>query len=569
MTSRELKIKIKKNKLTYFVLISIIFIYSLQRYKVSALDSTNIFSGGDVTAELFAIKVATKANLIGIVNTLGWPNGFALWSEPLLGLGPYFSAIILSKVFLFNDISVIYLLTTSIGITINAIAAWWMVNKEFENKKYTYFFSFIIGISPFALMRLGHIPVAWLFFPFIFLGVAFKLNRNQITRKKALIILFITGTFSPLWWTIVCLLIAFALTIVNLIGIRLLKKNLKDYFVILLGTGLSTLPTIFLNYLSRDYSGETSRFPWQSNIFGGKLSDLLLSSPFLNQVFDLKSKISEGVSPEATNSHVGILLGILTVYLILELLLNKKIRSDFLPDNFYSISLVFLLFFVTGGLGNLQAGLLVLLGEVSPARTWFRLIFFLGILGLYLLLKIIEHSKASNFIVNIFMGLAVLLTFFDNQYINFNEPVKKESLAEYAAVNFLDKNTTNCPVLQLPVDTYPLNQDFQFINGSKFAYNQMMPYLLSENNKWSLVGIPGNKFWNSYRSIPVDIDSSKLANFKNQGFCAILFDKDFSNWQIERKAGLDYTIGFWPGLTVNIDNPDFEDTRYKVYLLNQ
>ena len=538
-------------------------------YQVSALDSTNSFSGGDVTGELFAIKVATKANLIGIVDTLGWPNGFALWAEPLLGLGPYYSAVILHKVFLFNDVSVIYLLSTSIGITLNAIAAWWMVSKEFENKKYSYFFSFIIGISPFALMRFGQIPVAWLFFPFIFLGVAFKLNRNQISRKRALIILFSTGVFSPLWWTIVCLLIAFTLTIVNLIGIRQLKKNLKDCIVILLGTGLSILPTVFLNYLSRDYSGETSRFPWQSNLFGGKFSDLLLSSPYLNQLFDLKTKISEGSSPEASNSHIGILLGILTGYLIYQLLINKKIRSDFLPNNFYLISLVFLLFFISGGLGNLQAGLLVLLGEVSPARTWFRLIFFLGILGLYLLLKIIERSKASQFVVNIFMGLAVLLTIFDNRYVDFIQPVEKENIAEYAAVNFLDQNTKNCPVLQIPIDTYPLNQDFQFVNGSKFAYNQMMPYVLSDNNKWSLVGIPGNKFWGNYKSIPVDMDKSKLIILKNQGFCAVLFDKEFSNWQIERKAGLDYTQGFWPGLTMNIDNPNFEDARYKVYLINK
>jgi hypothetical protein len=65
------------------------------------------------------------------------------------------------------------------------------------------------------------------------------------------------------------------------------------------------------------------------------------------------------------------------------------------------------------------------------------------------------------------------------------------------------------------------------------------------------------------------MDKSKLITLKNQGFCAVLFDKEFSNWQIERKAGLDYTQGFWPGLNLNVDNPDFEDTRYKVYLLNK
>jgi hypothetical protein len=66
------------------------------------------------------------------------------------------------------------------GIALNSISAWWMVAKEFTETKYALFFGLIVGISPFALMRFGHMPVAWLFFPLIFLGVAFRLGRNQI-----------------------------------------------------------------------------------------------------------------------------------------------------------------------------------------------------------------------------------------------------------------------------------------------------------------------------------------------------------------------------------------------------
>jgi hypothetical protein len=31
---------------------------------------------------------------------------------------------------------------------------------------------------------------------------------------------------------------------------------------------------------------------------------------------------------------------------------------------------------------------------------------------------------------------------------------------------------------------------------------------------------------------------------------------------------VDFTQGLWPGLKVNVENPDFEDLRYKVYLLD-
>ena len=52
-----------------------------------------------------------------------------------------------------------------------------------------------------------------------------------------------------------------------------------------------------------------------------------------------------------------------------------------------------------------------------------------------------------------------------------------------------------------------------------------------------------------------------------QGYCAILFDKDFSQWQIERQASLDETIGRWPGLRMNLGEPNFDNERYQVFLL--
>ena len=546
-----------------------IFIHALFKYQIFTSNSTNTFVGGDLTGEMFAIKVATKANLIGVFNTVGWPHGFGIWAEPLLGLGPYYFAFIIGNLFAIDNVGVIYTLTMATGIMFNSISAWWMVENEFKDKKFPLYFSLIIGISPFALMRFGHMPVAWLFFPLILLGVAFRLSRNQISRRKALLVLFVTGAWSPLWWLIVFLMITLLMNVILAINFKKSSKNFIDWFIILIGTGISIVPSLVLNFLSRNYAGETSRFPWQSNTFGGKLSDILLSSPFLNQIFNLKSKLSEGVSPEAPNSYVGILLGILVFYLIFQILLNQKIRSDLLPTNFYLLSVVILLFFITGGFGNLQAGLLVIFDQVSPARTWFRLIFFLGALGLFFWLKSLESSKLRISTTNLVLGASILLTAFDSKFIEFPKVIDKQEIAEYKSIEFLDSTTKNCPVLQIPIDTYPLNQDFTFTNGSKFAYNQMIPFLLSDNNQWSLVGIPGNKYWEDYRSIPVEINETDLVQIKNKGFCAILFDKDFSDWQITRKAGLDYTQGFWPGLKVKVKLADFEDARYKVYLLNK
>lgn len=193
----------------------IVLIYALIIYKITSLNANNTFVGGDISGEMFAIKIVTKANLIGVINTVGWPHGFGLWAEPLLGLGPYYFALIISKIFVLSNIAIIYTLTMAAGIMFNSIAAWWMVAKEFSDKKFALYFGLIIGISPFALTRFGHMPVAWLFFPLIFLGIAFRLSRNQISRGRAVLILAITGSLSPLWWIIVVLFIALLINVVQ------------------------------------------------------------------------------------------------------------------------------------------------------------------------------------------------------------------------------------------------------------------------------------------------------------------------------------------------------------------
>ena len=49
---------------------------------------------------------------------------------------------------------------------------------------------------------------------------------------------------------------------------------------------------------------------------------------------------------------------------------------------------------------------------------------------------------------------------------------------------------------------------------------------------------------------------------------SIVFDKNFSQYQIDRKAGLNMTQGQWPGLRIsNSLLPEYEDTRYSVYII--
>jgi hypothetical protein len=202
-------------------------------------------------------------------------------------------------------------------------------------------------------------------------------------------------------------------------------------------------------------------------------------------------------------------------------------------------------------------------------RAWFRIIVVLGILGFYILLKLLENLPIQNLIKNIVLILIAIVSIIDGRYLKYIEFTEKKDIIEYSAVRFLDSETKNCPVLQVPADTFPLIQDFIFSNGDKFSYNQTIPYLLSDNNQWSLYAIPGNKFFQKYKEISSEIDIAEAEVLASKGYCAILFDKDFSQWQIDRQAGLDLTIGKWPGLKMNLSVPDFDNGRYQVYLLNK
>jgi hypothetical protein len=69
------------------------------------------------------------------------------------------------------------------------------------------------------------------------------------------------------------------------------------------------------------------------------------------------------------------------------------------------------------------------------------------------------------------------------------------------------------------------------------------------------------------KKIPTVIDKSFFDTF-GKDYCAVVFDKNFSQYQIDRQATLSSTPGIWPGLKIGKDLiADFEDTRFSVYLL--
>jgi hypothetical protein len=558
---------LKAHKYAISLFISVFLLSALfLRVHQLFLNDDLAYSGGDFTFEIFITKLAIDGNFLGISSNVGWPGGFAVWANPAYGFGPYYLSLLLGSIFGSLNVYQIYFLVLAFALALNSLTGYWMVGREFASKFPPLLLGIIIGLTPFGFLRVGHMPVAWFYFPLLVIGVIFRLNRKQLRKIGAFLILAIGGIFSPLWWTLATLLVALVVFLTTLFKKKNFMFDVGNWSTILAGTVASITPTFLLMVIGRNYNGEGSRFPWQSDVFGGRFLDVALSSPFLNNKYFLIEKLAEGTSPEARTSFMGFVLGasiaILIVYLINEASYNLDVPSDF-----RKLSLVVLLFFIVGGLGNLQAGAFVLIDQVSPARVWFRLGIILGILGFFVLLKFMDSSQLSKS-VKVFASIIVIaISLLDLKFTEQKQFIKKSDLIQFSPTQFLNANTDSCPVLQVPIDTYPLMQDFLSNNGDKFLYPQMIPYTLGSRNKWSLVATPNNAYWKNYTELPIEINLENVKELENKGFCAILFDKDFSLWQIERKAGLNFTQGSWPGLQVNLPKVDFENERYQVYLL--
>jgi hypothetical protein len=379
---------------------------------------------------------------------------------------------------------------------------------------------------------------------------------------------------APLFWINVILAILLVLIVIELIDKFVFKSNskiLSTYLIVLLYASMGFVYHVILRAYSSLVMGVDDRYPWQSDIFSGKFSDVLVGSPFLNKLLPILSNVTPGISPEAWSIMLGIPLifgFIFAVYFILTSSLIKSESEDELIQPLRQLTIVSILFFVLGGLSNLQASFFVLLGTGSPMRTWSRLSILIAILGLVVFYLLIEN-KMKKFFASIFAAFIFLFSIIDllsmEKYID-----DKSNWAEqehYKSVTFIGENLNPCPVLQLPADTYLLPQG-ALDKALRFYWTNLIPYIVLPEFKWTAATYTDSYGWtNVIEKLPTEIQPQDITSLAKT-YCAIYFDKDFSQYQIDRQAGLKGTIGLWPGLRISPELiPDYEDVRFSVYLI--
>jgi len=533
----------------------------------SSLTALKFFETDGIFTQV-QIQSFVDGAILGHTNHLGFPFGYSHWLSPQFSFLEGLLIWILGNIFPFTN----YGLISIIGLTIifcNSISMHYLGSVLTKNRLIAFTFG-IIGIAtPYALNSLMHPHVMKIFIIPMTLALLIKLINKERIEISFIGILVITILGSSLFWINVFLAIFIVLVLIQLLDV-VLRKTKGDFLVYYVKVGIYVFIGFLFNsglyFYNRNLMGDRDRLAWQSDLFSGKFTDVLLGSPFLNRYVNQLQNLVPGSSPETWAMMLGIPLMIsfvLGVYFSISFI--SPLEKNNLFSAFKQLSIVSILFFVLGGLSNLQASFFVIIGSASPMRTWSRLSILIAILGLCLFFLTFKLSlKRAKIIAAPLLIFALVEILSVNKLFDAQSNWSEQEM--YGAVTFIEKQLDPCPVLQLPIDTYLLPQS-ALDQGYRYYWSGLVPYVALPEFNWTAAIYTNSLGWNELEKLPSTITKETFSKI-SKTYCAILFDKNFSQYQIDRKAGLNGTQGLWPGLRIDTDVlPEFEDTRFSIFLL--
>jgi hypothetical protein len=132
---------------------------------------------------------------------------------------------------------------------------------------------------------------------------------------------------------------------------------------------------------------------------------------------------------------------------------------------------------------------------------------------------------------------------------------------EYEVSVYASSKLNDCKILQIPVDTQPVPQDYLNENNGKFYYSGYKQYILEPDLSWSFGNWTHSDGWLYEASIPTVLDREWL-NARDENICGVIYDKEFAEWRQQSAEK-------WPGLRVDLGNPSFTNSRYDFYLMSK
>jgi hypothetical protein len=503
---------------------------------------------------------------LGATHNLGYPFGFSQWSTP------EFSLIYATFIWSLGNLSFftnfgIYIFIGFLNLLLNSLYFYKLARLITNHTVLVISATIVVLLSPFVTTQLGHPHVMPIFLPIMLLIYIFNFKDKKYGDRFMHLSLFFTTIATPLFW-INSVLILLVIIFIPVFLVRIFNSRFHDEFN-LWGKALIPVFSGFFIYLflilwHRNLNTNLDRGTWHSDIFAGKFTDFILGSPFLNSNLPILLNLVEGESTEAKYLRLGLILSVSALFAIFFAIIYKS--ENLIFNSLRSLTIAAIALFLVGGFGNLQAGFFALFESSSPMRSWARISILIALIGFSLIIYLVNKIQIFKlYFLSITFSVFAILDFISSPKPDFTDNYRAQE--QYNSVAFIAENIDSCPVLQLPVDTYLLPQG-HLDNAVRYYWNGKIPYILAPDFKWTASTYVNSSGWQFLSKIPTEIDERFLKKLSNKGYCAILFDSDFSNYQKNRNAVLDPSNPGWPGLSINSDiKNDYEDSRFKVILI--
>lgn len=573
----------KSPYLLTIALTAVIGLWFLQPWSMGAGD---VFSAGeDIVALQTTVTGVANAGPFGTDVHIAWPVGSNPWAFPQLGMAVLISAwifagllglstgasalIVFFGAMIATGVSVLYLLRSFVRNELRWLAA---------------SLATAAAVSPFFLVKIGHLNIAVFYIVPLVLAIVIRgVNHSRRWRITAIAVVFVATAIASLWWVIVLLLLLPVVMIA-----LVLQRNWRTLgwtFTVAIGLGFGAMVQYLLYRSARIPDADLDRSLWAANVYGGKFTDLILASPLFNTFLtnDQYDVLREGASVEY--KPLGIICALMVVALVLlaiklmpryvkqpqpgtEPARPKPVDTTMLA----SLSIISILFFLTGGFGTVQAAAAILLGGQSPARGFSRFAIILAILGmawvlLYLVRDLNLRAK-SNLALQAVAAIAILgIAAFDLSALPGPAKIPIQSLPEYPPIQYLQANTSPCPVAQLPQEGAPIPRAIEETKTDRararlerdIYYRGYYAYLTAPEYFWSIGSyIPDRP--SAITDLGTTFAAAGMESLKQAGFCAVLYDKRLA--EVEKAAKLE-------GVTraADLPAPGFSSERYDLYLL--
>jgi hypothetical protein len=530
-------------------------------------------SGNDAVWQQAVIQMHGQVGVFGTTPHLAWPVGANPWRLPQLGplIGAW-ARITVGWLGLGTAASIMWLLVVTAGL--NAVAILFFLRSVVGHRLLVLAQVVAVTLAASTFTLDHQLNLAMFFAVPVTFGALLRVThcgrRQLLTAGLGVATV---GFLSPLWWIVVLLLMLpfMALSPIVRAHWQSVERLVVVWGALTIGLGVQTLAFLIA---SRGGPGaDTQRDAWASNSFPGSLVSLMVSSPWLNELFPtLTARLRPGAG---ATTAVGLPMAVLAALsFTVVLAIPPRRRPTDTVSLLGSATVVSVLFWLGGGLANLQAAVAVIGQTASPARVWYRMAVVMGVLGGAWLVWAFRHIRwlarprwpavvvvgpliASS--VLLLGGLGDLAT--RTGRYGYTPPTAAQPALP--GVAFISNSLDPCPVAQFPNEAVPVSRIPPSGILDPRLYRGWVPYIIEPDFFWTAGVYDPNDPTSGLGALPVVLDNAVLAQLRADGYCALVFDKTVSERAIETSTLIEgRELGSLP-------RPDFEDDRFAIYLLDR